>query len=113
VSGATVSGELPAWWRGVDAGHRLAGKRTFVTGAGTTPGSDLPGIGEAIAVLFAAQGAKVAIADISAARAEATLRLVGDVAGGGSSRSETSPSLTTTPAASRKQRKPSEGSTPS
>lgn len=69
------------WWRGDDAGHRLAGKRAFVTGAGTTPGEDFPGIGEAIAVLFAVQGAQVAIADISGERAEATLRLV-EAAGG-------------------------------
>jgi NAD(P)-dependent dehydrogenase (short-subunit alcohol dehydrogenase family) len=54
-----------------------------VTGAGTTPGSELPGIGEAIAVLFAAQGAKVAVADISAERAAATLDLVADIGGAG------------------------------
>jgi NAD(P)-dependent dehydrogenase (short-subunit alcohol dehydrogenase family) len=59
------------------------GKRAFVTGAGTTPGGQLLGIGEAIAVLFAAQGARVAVADISDARAEATLRLVEDVGGEG------------------------------
>ena len=41
------------------------------------------GIGESIAVLFAAQGAQVAIADISAERAEATLRLVDDIGGDG------------------------------
>jgi len=52
------------WWRGVDPGHRLTGKRAFVTGAGTAPGGDLLGIGEAIAVLFASQGAKVAVAAI-------------------------------------------------
>jgi NAD(P)-dependent dehydrogenase (short-subunit alcohol dehydrogenase family) len=71
------------WGRAVDAGRRLAGKRAFVTGAGTTPGSDLLGIGEAIAVLFAAQGALVAVADISPERADATLALVDSVGGEG------------------------------
>jgi NAD(P)-dependent dehydrogenase (short-subunit alcohol dehydrogenase family) len=52
-----------------------------VTGAGTQPGGDVPGIGEAIAVLFAAQGAKVAIADISPERAAATLALVEEIGG--------------------------------
>lgn len=64
------------WWRGVDPGHRLTGKRAFVTGAGTAPGGDLLGIGEAIAVLFASQGARVAVADISAERAAATIGLI-------------------------------------
>jgi NAD(P)-dependent dehydrogenase (short-subunit alcohol dehydrogenase family) len=67
------------WWRGVDPGHRLTGKRAFVTGAGTAPGGDLLGIGEAIAVLFASQGASVAVADISAERAAATVRLINEV----------------------------------
>lgn len=69
------------WARGGDPGRRLEGKRAFVTGAGTTPGGELLGIGEAIAVLFAAQGAAVAIADVSAERAAATLELV-EAAGG-------------------------------
>jgi NAD(P)-dependent dehydrogenase (short-subunit alcohol dehydrogenase family) len=81
VNGARVDPEHLPWWRGVDAGRRLAGKRAFVTGAGTTPGGTLPGIGEAIAVLFAAQGASVAIADVSAERADATVRLVDEVGG--------------------------------
>jgi NAD(P)-dependent dehydrogenase (short-subunit alcohol dehydrogenase family) len=83
VSDATADPGHPPWWRGVDAGRRLTGKRAFVTGAGTTPGSDLPGIGEAIAVLFAAQGAKVAVADISAERGEATRGLLTDIGGDG------------------------------
>jgi len=66
------------WWRGVDPGHRLTGKRAFVTGAGTAPGGDLLGIGEAIAVLFASQGAKVAVADVSGERAKATVGLIND-----------------------------------
>ena len=65
------------WARGGDPGRRLAGKRAFVTGAGTTPGGALLGIGEAIAILFAAQGARVAIADVAAERAEATHALMG------------------------------------
>jgi NAD(P)-dependent dehydrogenase (short-subunit alcohol dehydrogenase family) len=83
VSDTTDNLTHQPWSRSGDEGHRLAGKRAFVTGAGTAPGSDLLGIGEAIAVLFAAQGAKVAIADISAERAEATLRLVEDAGGEG------------------------------
>ena len=61
--------------------HREAGvrhRRRHHTRRGLSPG-----IGDAIAVLFAAQGAKVAIADISAERAEATLRLVEDAGGEG------------------------------
>jgi NAD(P)-dependent dehydrogenase (short-subunit alcohol dehydrogenase family) len=66
------------WWRGVDSGHRLTGKRAFVTGAGTAPGGDLLGIGEAVAVLFASQGARVAVADVSSERAKATVGLIND-----------------------------------
>lgn len=83
MSDTTINPAHQPWSRAADAGHRLTGKRAFVTGAGTTPGGDFPGIGDAIAVLFAAQGAKVAIADISAERAEATLRLVEDAGGEG------------------------------
>jgi NAD(P)-dependent dehydrogenase (short-subunit alcohol dehydrogenase family) len=74
-------GARQPWWRGADPGRRLAGKRAFVTGAGTAPAGDLLGIGEAIAVLFAAQGASVAVVDVSAERAAATLALVRDVGG--------------------------------
>jgi NAD(P)-dependent dehydrogenase (short-subunit alcohol dehydrogenase family) len=68
------------WDRGGDPGRRLEGKAAFVTGAGTG-GGDLLGIGEAIAVLFAAQGARVGIVDISRERAESTEKLVNDVGG--------------------------------
>ncbi|HEY7105933.1 MAG TPA: SDR family oxidoreductase [Acidimicrobiia bacterium] len=78
-----IDAARPPWWRGGDPGRRLEGKRAFVTGAGTAPGGGLLGIGEAIAVLFAAQGARVAVADISAERADATLRLVEKVGGHG------------------------------
>jgi NAD(P)-dependent dehydrogenase (short-subunit alcohol dehydrogenase family) len=78
----TRTGEAGApWSRGVDAGRRLDGRRAFVSGAGTAGG--LTGIGTAIAVLFAAQGAQVGIADVSRARAEATLRLVEEAGGTG------------------------------
>ena len=60
------------WYRGVDHGQRLLGKRAFVSGAGTSPDGELVGVGEAIAMLFALQGAQVAIGDISRQRADAT-----------------------------------------
>jgi NAD(P)-dependent dehydrogenase (short-subunit alcohol dehydrogenase family) len=67
------------WERGGDAGHRLEGRVAVVTGAGS--GGDLMGIGEAIAVLFAMQGAKVGIVDISAERAELTRSMIEDAHG--------------------------------
>ena len=48
-----------------------------------TPGADLVGVGEAIAILFAAQGARVAVADIDRDRAAATLAVVNGVGGDG------------------------------
>src|SRR4051794_20088317 len=86
LGGAVGNADQPAaqpWWRGDDPGRRLAGKRAFVTGAGTAPAGGLIGIGEAIAILFASQGASVAVADISAERAQATVGLIGDIAGAG------------------------------
>jgi NAD(P)-dependent dehydrogenase (short-subunit alcohol dehydrogenase family) len=49
---------------------RLAGKVAFITGAGT-------GIGRATAILFAREGARVAIAEIDARAGEETARLAG------------------------------------
>ena len=73
--------EHPPWWRGPEPGRRLLGARALVTGAGTDPTGGPVGIGEAIAVLFAAQGARVAVVDIDASRADATVRMI-DACGG-------------------------------
>jgi NAD(P)-dependent dehydrogenase (short-subunit alcohol dehydrogenase family) len=81
VSDPSIPDERRPWWRSADPGHRLAGKRAVVTGAGTAPDGALFGIGEAIAVLFAAQGAVVAVVDISRDRAEATARIIEDLGG--------------------------------
>jgi NAD(P)-dependent dehydrogenase (short-subunit alcohol dehydrogenase family) len=67
------------WDRGGDAGRRLDGRVAVVTGAGSS--GDLMGIGGAIATLFAAQGAKVGIVDISRDRAAHTHALVGEFGG--------------------------------
>ena len=53
----------------------------FVSGAGTSPDGELFGIGEAIAILFALQGARVAIGDISRQRADATKDLIDKLGG--------------------------------
>ena len=58
---------------------RLQGWRVIVTGAGTL--GDGVGTGKAISALFAAEGAKVALLDIDAARAETTLALVQQLGG--------------------------------
>lgn len=68
-----------AWDRGTDGAHRLRGRVAVVTGAGTAGG--LMGVGEAIAVLFASQGARVGIVDVSTDRAKTTQKLI-EQAGG-------------------------------
>jgi NAD(P)-dependent dehydrogenase (short-subunit alcohol dehydrogenase family) len=68
-----------AWDRSADAGRRLDGRVAVVTGAGSDDG--LTGIGVATAVLFATQGAKVGVVDISHERADATRRMIDDVGG--------------------------------
>jgi NAD(P)-dependent dehydrogenase (short-subunit alcohol dehydrogenase family) len=69
------------WYRGIDHGRRLVGKRALVTGAGKSPDAKLFGIGEAIAILFALQGAQVSIVDISRQRADATKQLIDEFGG--------------------------------
>src|SRR6266581_4069996 len=61
VSGSTRRTGMP----------RLAGKVALITGAGT-------GIGRAIAILFAREGARVAIAEINPAAGEETAHLAGN-----------------------------------
>ena len=73
--------DRPDWWRETDPGRRLVGKRAFVTGAGTGVGNGPIGIGEAISILFGAQGARVAVVDVSEERARATEELVAMVGG--------------------------------
>src|SRR5262249_2654592 len=67
------------WERSLPAGRRLEGRVALVTGAGS--GEGLIGIGAAIAMLFALQGARVGVLDISAERAERTRRQIEDVGG--------------------------------
>ena len=58
---------------------RMAGWRAIVTGAGTL--GDGVGTGKAIATLFAAEGAKVALFDLDEARAQTTLELIASLKG--------------------------------
>ncbi len=56
--------------------NRLKGKMAIITGAGSP--RDAPGVGAAIARLFAAEGAKVCIVDRDGARAAETVGLITD-----------------------------------
>jgi NAD(P)-dependent dehydrogenase (short-subunit alcohol dehydrogenase family) len=60
-------------------GSRLAGKVAVVTGSGSE--RDFLGIGAATAILFAAQGARVGIADISAERGKQTMTRITEFGG--------------------------------
>lgn len=65
---------------------RLANRRFLVVGAGQQPGPDIDaiGLGRAVAILLAREGAAVACADINAQSAKETAELIG-TAGGRSS----------------------------
>ena len=54
-------------------GNRLEGKVAIVTGAGATGSGEFVGIGQAISLLFARQGAKVLLVDRDEKNAEITL----------------------------------------
>ena len=54
-------------------GNRLEGKVAIVTGAGATGSGEFVGIGQAISLLFARQGAKVLLVDRNEKNAEITL----------------------------------------
>lgn len=60
---------------------RLTGKRAIVTGAGSL--GDGVGTGKAIAALFAAEGARVALIDLDIDRAKTALALVKEMGGEG------------------------------
>ncbi len=62
-------------------GERLAGKVAIVTGAGATGGGEFVGIGQAISLLFARQGAKVLLADQDEKNAEITLAQIKEEGG--------------------------------
>ena len=60
---------------------RLADKVAVVTGAGATGSGDFVGIGQAISILFARQGAKVLLVDREAKNAEITLATIREEGG--------------------------------
>ncbi len=60
---------------------RLADKVAVVTGAGATGSGDFVGIGQAISILFARQGAKVLLMDREAKNAEITLATIREEGG--------------------------------
>ena len=64
-----------------DLGNRLEGKVAVVTGAGATSSGDFVGIGQAISILFARQGAKVLLVDRDEKNAETTLANINEEGG--------------------------------
>lgn len=57
-------------------GRRLQGKVAIVTGAGATGSGDFVGIGQAISILFARQGASVLLVDRDERNADTTLAMI-------------------------------------
>ena len=62
-------------------GNRLEGKVAIVTGAGATGSGEFVGIGQAISLLFARQGAKVLLVDRDEKNAEVTLAQIKEEGG--------------------------------
>ena len=62
-------------------GNRLEGKVSIVTGAGATGSGEFVGIGQAISLLFARQGAKVLLVDRDEKNAEVTLAQIREEGG--------------------------------
>ena len=60
---------------------RLSGKVAIVTGAGATGAGDFVGIGQAISILFARQGARVLLVDRDQANADITLATIREEGG--------------------------------
>ncbi len=60
---------------------RMNGKVAIVTGAGSTPGGSGAGIGQAIATVFAREGASVVVVDRDQSRADATVESLEDLPG--------------------------------
>ena len=63
------------------SGKRLEGKVAIVTGAGTR--GEIPGTGQAAAILMAREGAKILLSDIDINNAEETLSVIKKEGGGG------------------------------
>ena len=64
-----------------ERGTRLGNKVAIVTGAGATGSGDFVGIGQAISILFARQGAKVLLVDRDERNAETTLAMIREEGG--------------------------------
>ena len=65
----------------LEHGSRLARKVAIVTGAGATGSGDFVGIGQAISILFARQGASVLLVDRDERNAETTLVMIPEEGG--------------------------------